>query len=669
MRVMSRICRWIVPLKRFPVFLCALMLIRSAAADVIVTQGTDFGVDVFPGDGRVAMDLLGNIWVLPASGGQARMMTDGLLPARQPRWSPDGSKILYQASAPDAASLWLLDVESSSPSRIGSESFFDQHASWHPDGERIVYSSQRGNTGFDIWETDLPTGLSWRISSHPGDEIEPVWSKNGRHLAYIRKSDDRYALVLRRHGAAEIDLLVSDQPLSSPSWRPDGSLLTILRHDGDELSLNIVILSNPPLVRQFAAGEDFFASPVSWLNRQQMLYTADGFIKTRDFGDQRAQPLPFRAMVEDPETRPRTVIARRELAIVDAPGERLVIRGARLFDGIWNRYRDRMDVLIDSGRIAAVEPSRDWQDATVLDLGNVTILPGFIDTWSAMPAGPVQQSGPRMLSYGVTTIVTDDPVHDQKLWESEQTPGPRVLSASDIDTSAEDNDKHTVFFVKVPAGVADDSATREAIQNWQARGVPVLAESWNTGLRIGADLLLGADALPSSPVGSQYQDMQVAVRQHPVTLVSGLADAGTPGISSLLNSRQARELGQNAVPRRRFSSVPELAATSSAIVLGSKPNGLPPGLALHAELRALASAGLRGDQVLQATGNGAAVVLGLDNQIGRITPGAAADLVLVNGDPLRNAADALAIVAVVRNGRFFSLVSLLERANSATGVE
>jgi hypothetical protein len=615
------------------------------------------------------MDLLGNIWVLPARGGQAQIITDGLLPARQPRWSPDGSKILYQTSSPDAASLWLLDVESSTASRIGSESFFDQHASWHPDGERIVFSSQRGDTGFDIWETDLPTGLRWRLSSHPGDEIEPVWSKNGRNLAYIRRNDDRYTLVLRRHGQAEIDVLVSEQPLSSPSWRPDGSLLTILKQDGGELSINMVILSEPPLVREFAAGEDFFVSPVSWLNRQQLLYTADGVIKTRNFADLRSQPLPFRAAVGVPEKRPKTVIAKHELDIADAPDNRLVIRGARLFDGIWNRYRDRMDVLIDGGRIAAIEARRDWEDATVLDLGNVTILPGFIDTWSAMPAGPAQQSGPRMLAYGVTTIVTDDPTHAENLWEGEQSPGPRVLAASDIGTAIEEGGEHPYFFVKVPAGDADDIATREAVQSWQARGVPVLAESWNTGLGVGADLLVGIGSLPSSPVGGQYQDMQVAVRQDPVTLISGLADAATPGISSLLNSRQARELGQGALAARRYSSVPELAATSSSIVLGSKPNGLPPGLALHAELRALASAGLRGDQVLQATGSGAAQILGLENQIGRITPGALADLVLVNGDPLSNAVDALSIVAVVRNGRFFSLVSLLERAKAATSVE
>ena len=446
-------------------------------------------------------------------------------------------------------------------------------------------------------------------------------------------------------------------------------MLTILQQDNDELSLNIVILSDPPLVRQFVAGEDFFASPVSWLNRQQMLYTADGVIKTRNFGDWQSQPLPFRATVAAPETRPKTIIAKRELEIVGAPDQRLVIRGARLFDGIWKRYRSRMDVLIDGGRIAAIEPRRDWEDATVLDLGNITILPGFIDTWSAMPAGPAEQSGPRMLAYGVTTIVTDDPTHADNLWEGEQSPGPRILAAGDLNAATEAGSEHAWFFVKVPAGHADDDATRKSVQNWQSRGVPVLAESWNTGRAIGADLLVGAGLLPSSPVGGKYQDMQVAVRQDPVTLISGLADAATPGMSSLLNSRQAQELGQSAAAARRYASVPELGAASPSIVLGSKPNGLPPGLALHAELRALAAAGLRGDQVLQATGSAAAMILGLDNQIGRITPGAAADLVLVNGDPLSNAMDALSIVAVVRNGRFFSLVSLLERAKATAGVE
>jgi imidazolonepropionase-like amidohydrolase len=105
------------------------------------------------------------------------------------------------------------------------------------------------------------------------------------------------------------------------------------------------------------------------------------------------------------------------------------------------------------------------------------------------------------------------------------------------------------------------------------------------------------------------------------------------------------------------------------VVLGSLPNGLPPGLALHAEMRALEAAGLSAVQVLKAAGLNASTALGLNGQIGTIVPGALADFVLVTGDPLGQPADAINIVAVVRNGRFYSLGGLLERATAGSGVE
>jgi len=662
------------------VFLGFLLLVLTTAelrADVILSKGDNFAVDVSSFDGRIAMDLLGSIWILPASGGQAKLATDGLLPASRPRWSPDGKQVLYQTVSADGISLWILDVATKTSRRVSAPALHNQLASWHPDGSRIVYASGRNNDGFDIWETDLPTGLSWRISNHPGDELEPTWSGNGRNLAYIKKHDEQYVLVLRRHGETETDLLVSDQPLSSLSWRPDGTLLTFVRNNAGELSQEMIILSEPPLVRQFAEGEDVFAFPVSWQDRTRHLYTADGMIKTRAFGDRRSRPLPFRAIVRSREMRPPLTIAQHDLAVFSPPAGRLVIRGARLFDGIWSGYRERMDVLIDAGKIIAIEPQRNWDDAIILDLGNVTVLPGFIDSWSALPAGSQQRNGSRLLAHGVTTIVSDesDSAFDFSLWNSEDTPGPRVLPAKGIhggDTSDRDPDKE-YYLVKITASDAEPeaeySAARAAASRWRERGIPVVAGNWNMRVRVGADLLLGAASLPNSSLVGNYQDLQNATTIEPVTLISGLADAGTPGIQALLSSRQAVELNQGYTPVRRLLSAPRLTAAASSIIVGSKPNGMPPGLALHAELRALAASGLSGEQVLHAAGRNAAIVLGLENQIGTITPGALADLVLVSGDPLDKVNDALNIVAVVRNGRLYSLVNLLERATIAANVE
>jgi imidazolonepropionase-like amidohydrolase len=216
---------------------------------------------------------------------------------------------------------------------------------------------------------------------------------------------------------------------------------------------------------------------------------------------------------------------------------------------------------------------------------------------------------------------------------------------------------------------ADNDENKIAVQAWRELGVPIITSNWVNGRRIGADILLGADALPTASQHSQDKIIRQDGSSTPPALISGLADASTPGISSLINSRQANELRQNKRPGRRIAGAPQLATVPALIVAGSEPNGLAPGLALHAELRALRAAGLNGEQVLWSAGRNAAQMLGLDNQLGTITAGAMADLILVGGDPLANVDDLLKIVAVVRNGRFFSLISLLERVESPSNVE
>lgn len=601
--------------QRFLAGLVAALLSLSAGdapAQTTLTEGTNISADASATNDRIAFDLLGSIWIMPARGGQAQEVPNTIMPARAPRWSPSAEFLLYQAASRQGNQLWLHDMASSESRLLSDGRSSDQQASWHPQGERVIFSSASTGSGLDLWELDIPTGLRWRVSNTEGDETEPVWSANGKHLAYVLHDENGWSLMLRERGEPDRQLLQSARPIHAPSWRPDGSLITYLNETEDGYSLDMVILSEPPMLRHLSAVEDdFFLSRVSWLDRQRMIYTADGHILLRNFDERRARPVHFRAMIDNTRKQQEWLTLDPQLPMVTPPSEKLVIRAARLFDGVQAGYRNEMDVLVDGPVIAAVGARQEWPDATILDLGNVTILPGFVDIYSALPKGDA--AGASLLAYGVTTVVSDDPLGtllpDQ--WHGEETPGPRLIPAGNISFE----DIHTV-----------------------------------------------ADRLPSSPLGRQYQDMQIAVSNGPEILVSGLANAGTPGLNQLLSSRQAQYFGHNAATVSHYSTVPRLGSAQSSIVLGSKPNGLPPGLALHAELRALAAAGLSGDQVLRAAGANISKSLGLGQQIGTIAPGALADLVLVAGDPLANIADTLKIVAIVRNGRFYSLISLLEPA-------
>ena len=646
-----------------------LLAAPAAVGQVTLTEGTNLAADVAPSHGRIAMDLLGSIWIVPAGGGTAERVSNGTQPAARPQWSPQGDRILYQTVSVLGSRMWLFDTTQSTATTLSDGTDFDQHPSWHPSGERILFSSAREDSGFDLWEMHLETGLSWRLSHAEGDETEPVWSANGRDLAYISRRDDQWRLVIRRHGQRDQDLLVSDEPLAAPSWRPDGSLLTVLRRSGEAYRLEMVILSDPPLVRTLVEGEDFFLSPVSWIDRLNFFYTADGVIRSRGFNDWKSGKVRFTAEMRRSESPRVATVDAKQLPVISPSSERLVIRAARLFDGVQPGYRRNMDVLIEEGVVAAVEHRHQWEDATVLDLGEVTILPGFIDSYAALPDVDPRALGLALLSYGVTTVVAETPGSvDPLQWETEQSPGPRLLQAVPLGSSQRHDAAPLALHIIPTSGIASDG---QDISATRMSGLPLLAESWRVGVAVGADLLLGADTMPASPQGRRYQDVLLTAGSNPQTLVSGLADAGTTGLPELLQSRQARAFAHLTAraqpPPRRLAELPNLAG-ASAVVVGSKPNGLPPGLALHAELLALAGTGLTGDVLLRAVGANAADALGYE-ELGRIQPGAMADLVLVAGDPSARILDALNIVAVVRNGRFFSLVRLIEEAASPPVVE
>jgi len=557
------------------------------------------------------------VLILQATGGEAIPVSESTAHARRPRWAPDGSNFVYQVRAESQDQLWLHRVDDGSSSNISDGQFFDQHPDWHPDGERIVYSSDRRDTGFDLWELDLATRLTWRVSDLPGDETEPAWSADGRDLVYVHFQDGRWSLLLRRRGQPERILETSGTRLSSPSWRPDGSLITFLRHAADGYSMDMVILADPLLIRPLITDEDFFVAPVVWIDRQNLLYTADGAIRTRLFNSWTPRDLPFQAMVRREQSRERVATVQRRLPDIEEPAGSLVLRTARLFDGIGGGYREGLDIVIDGGKIIALEERRDRPESIILDMSNLTALPGYIDSHASLPADFDDTLGPVLLSYGITTVVANhsEAARLDKLWSGKEMPGPRVLGS-----------------------------------DWQVK------LDWLTSM------VLGTDARPVSPAGIRYENIKLSDSDEPAMILSGLADARTRGLRDLLRSRQAHLVDHYPTAIRRFTEKPQLDAQSPAIVLGTTLNGLPPGIALHAEFRALAEAGLHSERILRAAGIHAANALGLGLRIGRIAPGASADLLIVDGDPLASIDNALKIVGVVRNGRFYSVIGLIERA-------
>ena len=76
-------------------------------------EGTWMSLDVSPDGGTIVFDLVGDIYTISVDGGQATALTSGMAWDYQPRFSPDGTEILFTS---DRAATLRADVESAQAS-------------------------------------------------------------------------------------------------------------------------------------------------------------------------------------------------------------------------------------------------------------------------------------------------------------------------------------------------------------------------------------------------------------------------------------------------------------------------------------------------------------------------------------------------------------------------
>ena len=510
----------------------ALLMYAAApvAADEIVTHGSSLAVDVGR-DASLVMDLSGSLWLVPPGGGEAEQVVREPGRITRPRLSPDGEEVVYAATANGEPGLRIHSLRTDQTRTVGSGAWLDLYPDWHPDGERLVFSSDRRESGFDIWEVDVPTGLEWRLSSQPGDEMEPAWSADGDDLVYVHRDGDQWSLVLRQRGEPEEVLVTGTQRIGGPSWRPDGSLIMFWRHHDDGVSLDMVILSQPRLVRRYMSGEAYATAPVSWLDKHRMFYTAGGLIRQRLFNSWSSRTVPFRATVK---TRPDAVVerVRRTLPRIDEPDGALVVRAARLFDGIGGGYRRDQDIVIREGRIATIEDRADRDGMIVIDMGDLAVLPGLVDAHARLPAATEPATGPLLLAAGVTTVVADhaQAEHLNTIWSGKEMPGPRLLPVGD----------------------------------WKVGKVSGLADSLTPGLdpllRSRPARLIGFDAI----VARRFSEMPTIDHGVTGTVMGSRANGMPAGIGTQAELRALRAAGLTAEQALRSAGVNAAAARAPA---------------------------------------------------------------------------------------------------------
>lgn len=146
-------------------------------------------------------------------------------------WSPDGREMVFRSER-DGGGLFLLDVATKEIRRVSTAGF---HPAWSPAGTHIVFSSERYarpearlTTRSRLAVLDVNSG-SIRPLALPAsidDAIEPVWSPDGRWIAFwsVDSGGRRDVFVLPAAGGRPVRVTEPDPVDWNPAWAPDGRL-------------------------------------------------------------------------------------------------------------------------------------------------------------------------------------------------------------------------------------------------------------------------------------------------------------------------------------------------------------------------------------------------------------------------------------------------------------
>jgi Tol biopolymer transport system component/imidazolonepropionase-like amidohydrolase len=677
-------------------------------------------LDVSPANNEMVYTALGDMWLQKGSDKPQNIDPDKIGHVVDPTWSNDGSKLAFVAERDGQMDIWIRNMKTGAEKKITNDEGREYRLTWSPDDKSIVYLSARSSTSnswgrvnLKIIDTDY--GSINTIDENIFTPGRPTWSPDGKSIliAFVKPSTSRfregmhsikrYAVDTHRASFLDMpnDIGLSTRDGSGPVISPDGLKMVYV----SEGELRTVTINGAGDITGQIENKCFETAHMPrWSNDSETVYY---------FAGKRLQSCNINSGTKTAHTI--NLEWKKKFA------EDKTIHVGKFFDGVAKEYKTNVDVFISKNVITKITPHGEQNIVgTFHDYSDKTIIPGIIAGHSHQSELMGERLGRNWLAYGITGV--RDPgtnpyksLMRKETWESGNSMGPhmyyagwltggaRVYYGQSYNAINEKALRHELVrakelnydllksYVRLP-----DEFQQILVSEGHKMGIPVTGHEISAAVQNGVDAVehMGATSRRGyspkfSSLSKSYNDVMEIISKSgqiitpTATLMSGFnvymgrypEYVNQPRSKTFLDELQRNDL--NAAVNSPFmksraesnpfvlKSIKTLHDKGAYIAAGTDSPFIPYGIAQLFELVMFVDAGLTPYEAIRSATINVAKLIGVDKSVGTLEVGKAADMVVLDGDPLNNITDIFNVDATIKDGQVFTKEEMIIDRTSA----
>ena len=243
------------------------------------TEGSWMSVDVSPDGQSLVFDFLGDLYTLPITGGTAVSLTQGMAFDGQPRFSPDGTRVVFTSDRGGGEGIHIISLDKTDTVQVtrGKSSAY-QSPEWTPDGNYVLATRQGPGQG-KLWMYHVDGGSGIQIIDEPASRrtTGAAFGPDDRYIWYsYRNGGWEYNSGMRQYQLAVYDRETGES--ATRSFRYGGAFRPALSPDGRWLVYGSRHVADTGLrIRDLESGDErWLAFPVQ-RDDQESLATRDAY--------------------------------------------------------------------------------------------------------------------------------------------------------------------------------------------------------------------------------------------------------------------------------------------------------------------------------------------------------------------------------------------------------